>query len=85
MKVTGCGMSLSPDKFTLAMAPEEISLDHEGPRPEYTFREVSHDGGYCAAFCLKDAPEGIRIVQRKIDLASEPLFNEGIPNKEALR
>lgn len=85
MKVTGRGMSLSPDKFTLAMAPEEISLDHEGPRPEYTFREVSHDGGYCAAFCLKDAPEGIRIVQRKIDLASEPLFNEGIPNKEALR
>lgn len=85
MKVTGRGMSLSPDKFTLVMAPEEISLDHEGPRPEYTFREVSHDGGYCAAFCLKGAPEGLRIVQREIDLASESLFDETTPSKEALR
>ena len=85
MKVTGRGMSLSPDKFTLTMAPEGITLDHEGPRPEYTFREVSHDGGYCAAFCLKGAPESLRIVQREIDLASESLFDETTPSKEALR
>ena len=90
MKVTGRGMALSPDKFTLSVTPDGILLDHEGPRPEYTFRELPcgklpEGDYYCYAYCLKDAPEGIRIVQREIDLASESLFNEGTSSSEALR
>lgn len=76
MKVTGCGISLSPDKFMLSMMPDGIVLEHEGPRPEYIFREVYHEGGYCAAFCLKDMPAGHHVVCREINLAEILSLNE---------
>ena len=81
MKVTGRGMSLSPDKFTLSMAPDGISLDHDGSRPEYRFFELAADflpGGdsYRYAYCLKGAPEGHRAICRKISLAELESINE---------
>ena len=65
MKVTGRGLSLTPDKFSLALSPDGISLWHDGPRPEYTFRELDLEDGYRYAYCLKGAPanHGIDLVQ----------------------
>ena len=81
MKVTGRGMALSPDKFTLAMTPDGISLDHDGPRPEFRFFELASefvpDGGcYRYAYCLKGMPEGHRVICREVSLAGILLFNE---------
>ena len=73
MKVTGRGMSLSPDMFTLTMAPDGIALEHGGPRPEYSFFELPDgvlpgDDGYCYAYCLKGMPENHRVKVSAIDL-----------------
>lgn len=81
MKVTGRGMALSPDKFTLSVTPDGILLDHEGPRPEYTFRELPcgklpEGDCYCHAYCLKGMLEGQRVVCRDVDLAGNTPFNE---------
>ena len=76
MKVTGRGMSLSPDKFTLSVTSEGILLDHDGPRPEYTFREISRDDGFRYAYCLKGMPERHCVVCREIDLTGIAPFKE---------
>ena len=68
MKVTGRGMALSPDKFTLTMSPEGIVLDHDGVRPEYLFRELKSDDGFRYAYCLKGAPETHPVKVAEIDL-----------------
>ncbi len=71
MKVTGRGMALSPDKFTLTMSPEGIVLDHDGVRPEYLFRELDFDDGFRYAYCLKGAPETHSVKVAEIDLGGE--------------
>lgn len=54
MKVTGLGLSLSPDAFTLHVDDaEKISLDHNGERPEYTFHEFDLHDEYRYACCVK--------------------------------
>ena len=83
MKVTGRGMSLSPDKFTLVMAPDGIKLEHEGLRPEYKFFELPGDwlpGGDCYryAFCLKDMPVDHRAIFHEINLEDFSQFNEAV-------
>ena len=80
MKVTGRGMALSPDKFTLSVTPDGIMLDHEGPRPEYRFFELpacqlTEGDRYCHAYCLKAMPEGHRVVCRDVDLMGNTPFN----------
>lgn len=67
MKVTGRGMSLMPDMFALHVdGDENISLYHDGERPEYTFREIDLSDGYRYAYCLKNecknAPQEVRRV-----------------------
>ena len=79
MKVTGRGMALSPDKFTLSVTPDGILLDHEGPRPEYVFRELPcgklpEGDCYCAAFCLKGAPDTHPVKVMEIDVKKIPAF-----------
>ena len=66
MKVTGRGMALSPDKFTLSVTSEGILLDHDGPRSEYAFREISRNDGFRYAFCLKGASANHTIVEKDI-------------------
>ena len=47
MKVTGRGLSLMPDMFALNVDENEnISLYHDGERPEYAFREIDLRDGY---------------------------------------
>ena len=70
MKVTGRGMSLMPDKFALRVDENEnISLYHDGDRPEYAFREIDLHDGYRYAYCMKNngenAPQEIRCVDLK--------------------
>ena len=72
MKVTGRGMSLMPDKFALHVDENEnISLFHDGDRPEYTFREIDLHDGYRYAYCVKNngknAPQQVNV----IDLSNE--------------
>ena len=69
MKVTGCGMALSPDKFTLVVTPEGIELEHDGPKPQYSFRELFFDDGYRYAYCLDGAPGNHQVVLKKIDFS----------------
>ena len=69
MKVTGRGMSLSPDKFSLTLASGGIVLDHDGPRPEYTFFELNGDDGFRYAYCLHGAPKTHQVKVSTIDLA----------------
>ena len=76
MKVTGRGMALSPDKFTLSVTSEGILLNHDGPRPEYTFREISRDDGFRYAYCLKGMLERHCVVCREIDLTETAPFKE---------
>lgn len=76
MKVTGRGMSLSPDRFSLSMTPDGIVLEHDGPRPEYTFREISRDDGFRYAYCLKGMLERHCVVCREIDLTGTAPFKE---------
>ena len=71
MKVTGRGMSLMPDKFALHVDEyENISLYHDGDRPEYAFREIDLHDGYRYAYCMKNngknAPQEIRCVDLNI-------------------
>ncbi len=71
MKVTGRGMSLMPDKFALRVDENEnISLYHDGDRPEYDFREIDLHDGYRYAYCMKNngenAPQEIRCVDLKV-------------------
>ena len=55
MKVTGRGMSLMPDKFAVLVDENEnISLFHDGDRPEFTFREIDLHDGYRYAYCMKN-------------------------------
>lgn len=70
MKVTGRGMSLMPDMFALSVDENEnISLYHDGKRPEYTFREIDLHDGYRYAYCIKNnsenAPQEVRCVDLK--------------------
>lgn len=70
MKVTGRGMSLMPDKFALRVDENEnISLYHDGDRPEYAFREIDLHDGYRYAYCIKNdgknAPQEARCVDLK--------------------
>lgn len=70
MKVTGRGMSLMPDKFALHVDENEnISLYHDGERPEYTFREIDLRDGYRYAVCFKNdgknAPQEVKRVVLK--------------------
>ena len=72
MKVTGRGMSLMPDMFALHIDENEnISLYHEGERPEYAFREIDLRDGYRYAYCIKNngknAPQQVNV----IDLSDE--------------
>ena len=67
MKVTGRGMSLMPDQFTLHVDENEnISLCHDGDRPEYTFREIDLRDGYRYAYCVKNngknAPQKVNVI-----------------------
>ena len=67
MKVTGRGMSLMPDKFALHVDENEnISLYHDGDRPEYTFREINLHDGYRYAYCMKNngknAPQKVNVI-----------------------
>lgn len=71
MKVTGRGMSLMPDKFALRVDENEnISLYHDGDRPEYAFREIDLHDGYRYAYCIKNdgknAPQEARCVDLNI-------------------
>ena len=71
MKVTGRGMSLMPDKFALRVDENEnISLYHDGDRPEYDLREIDLHDGYRYAYCMKNngenAPQEIRCVDLNI-------------------
>ena len=68
MKVTGRGLSLMPDMFALHMDErEDVSLYHDGKRPEYSFREIDLHDGYRYAYCIKNdcfiAPSEIKQVQ----------------------
>ena len=68
MKVTGRGLSLMPDMFALHMDElENVTLFHDGKRPEYSFREISLHDGYRYAYCIKNdgfiAPSEIKQVQ----------------------
>ncbi|SHK90591.1 4'-phosphopantetheinyl transferase superfamily protein [Fibrobacter sp. UWB12] len=67
MKVTGRGMSLMPDMFALHVDENEnVSLFHDGVRPEYAFREIDLHDGYRYAYCIKnngkDAPQEVKRV-----------------------
>lgn len=67
MKVTGRGMSLMPDMFALHVDEKEnISLNHDGERPEYAFREIDLHDGYRYAYCVKtdgkNAPQEVKFV-----------------------
>ncbi|MBQ5463050.1 MAG: 4'-phosphopantetheinyl transferase superfamily protein [Fibrobacter sp.] len=71
MKVTGRGMSLMPDKFSLNVDENgNISLFHEGNRMEYAFREINLHDGYRYAYCIKNdgenAPQEVRCVDLKV-------------------
>ena len=68
MKVTGRGMSLSPDKFSLTLTPDGFALDHDGPKPEYVFRELDSDDGFRYAYCLQGAPKTFQVNVSKIGL-----------------
>lgn len=89
MKVTGRGMALSPDKFTLSVTPDGIMLDHESPRPEYRFFELpasqlTEGDRYCHAYCLKAIPEGHQVVCRDVDLAGSVRVDEtNLPDGKA--
>ena len=68
MKVTGRGLSLMPDMFALHMDElENVTLFHDGKRPEYSFREINLHDGYRYAYCIKNdgfiAPSEIKQVQ----------------------
>lgn len=70
MKVTGRGMSLMPDMFALNVDENEnISLYHDGKRPEYAFREIDLRDGYRYAYCIKNdcqnAPQEVRCIDLK--------------------
>ncbi len=52
MKVTGLGLSLSPDKFTLRLNENGVLLLHGGEHPEYVFDEYDLHDGYKYAFCM---------------------------------
>lgn len=71
MKVTGCGLALSPEKFSFAFSPDGISLWHDGVRPEYAFRELNYDDGYRYAYCLNSAPVTHRVKVTKVNLGGE--------------
>ena len=71
MKVTGRGLSLSPDKFSLTLSPEGIVLDHDGVKPEYQFRELDLDDGFRYAYCIKGAPGTHQVKATTIDLKGE--------------
>ena len=67
MKVTGRGMSLMPDMFALHVDENEnFSLNHDGARPEYAFREIDLHDGYRYAYCVKtdgkNAPQEVKCV-----------------------
>ena len=71
MKVTGRGMSLMPDKFSLNVGENEnILLDHDGERLEYVFREIDLHDGYRYAYCIKNdgknAPQEARCIDLKV-------------------
>ena len=71
MKVTGRGMSLMPDKFSLNVDENgNISLFHEGNRMEYAFREIDVHDGYRYAYCIKNngenAPQEVRCIDLKV-------------------
>ncbi len=71
MKVTGRGMSLMPDKFSLNVDENgNISLFHEGNRMEYAFREIDLHDGYRYAYCIKNngenAPQEVRCIDLKV-------------------
>ena len=69
MKVTGRGMSLMPDKFALRVDENEnISLYHDGDRPEYDFREIDLHDGYRYAYCMKNNGENALQEIRCVDL-----------------
>ena len=68
MKVTGRGMALSPEKFSLSVTQGEIVLDHDGVKPEYLFRELDSDDGFRYAYCLKGAPETHPVKVIEIDI-----------------
>ena len=75
MKVTGRGMSLSPDKFSLSMTPDGIVLEHDGPRPEYTFREISGEDGFRYAYCVKGMPESHCVCVKNVAPFDGTLFD----------
>ena len=67
MKLTGHGLSLMPDMFALHMDElENVTLFHDGKRPEYSFREINLHDGYRYAYCIKNdgftAPSEIKCV-----------------------
>ena len=71
MKVTGRGMSLMPDKFSLNVDENgNILLFHEGNRMEYAFREIDLHDGYRYAYCIKNngenAPQEVRCIDLKV-------------------
>jgi 4'-phosphopantetheinyl transferase len=70
MKVTGRGLSLMPDMFALHVDENEnVSLFHDGDRPEYSFREIDLHDGYRYAYCIKNecknAPQEVRCMNLK--------------------
>jgi 4'-phosphopantetheinyl transferase len=56
-----------PDMFALHVdESENISLSHDGERPEYSFREIDLHDGYRYAYCIKNecknAPQEVSVV-----------------------
>lgn len=73
MKVTGRGLSLMPDAFSLHLGDDgKFSLEHDGMRPEYSFCEIDLHDGYRYAYCikneLKNAPQEVRCVDFTSDI-----------------
>ena len=69
MKVTGRGLSLMPDMFALHVdEAENISLSHDGERPEYAFREIDFHDGYRYAYCFKNDGKNAPHEVKRVDL-----------------
>ena len=72
MKVTGRGLSLMPDAFALHLGDDGMfSLEHDGLRPEYSFREIDLQDGYRYAYCIKNKCKNAPQEVRRVDFTSD--------------
>lgn len=68
MKVTGLGLSLSPNAFGLHLDLDGVHLFHQGLRLEYTFHEFDLKDDYYYACCLKNRACDDCIELKNVDL-----------------